>query len=219
MVAEDAMAIAKRLADTVLPEWLVTCTSNSEVNFEVPLATVMSLSLAQFSIERASPQEVMPRLSNIFTAFQQRSRGFQGMTIVRRFAGTMLCAAGLFGQCGTFAAENMIAFAMDCIEIIEDLNVKTYAEHTVQIGIDTGGPIICGVLGDRSGFDIIGRPIHVAQMMRLTAPQNTIQISDATYSHATNTGYPATRRNVSFAGKNYATYLLRSAELSESSPL
>lgn len=52
----------------------------------------------------------------------------------------------------------------------------------VRIGINTGGPLIAGVLGtDKPTFDIIGDPINVASRLQSTDMPGRIQISQATY--------------------------------------
>jgi class 3 adenylate cyclase len=111
----------------------------------------------------------------------------------------------------------VIAFAQNCIEILEDLNVKNYAEFIVQIGIHTGGPMICGVVDGGAGFDVLGGPVKLAGLLQRTAPNNTIQVSEATHAQLSPMASSMGRRIVKVAGKEVATYLIRSAGSSGSS--
>jgi class 3 adenylate cyclase len=211
--AEEARAVARALAHAVVPE---AFTARAEgAAFAVPVATVMVLSLGQFALDHAAPQEIMPRLAGIFVAFERRLRDFPALTKVRVFAETMLCAAGLFAQAPEPAPEEAVAFALNCIEILEDLNVKNYAQYTVQIGIHTGGPITCGAVNE--GFDILGGPVKTAGILQRTAPPNTLHISEATHAQIPPTAYPMARRTVKIGASEFTSYLLRATGSSESS--
>jgi class 3 adenylate cyclase len=49
--------------------------------------------------------------------------------------------------------------------------------------VNTGGPIIAGVLGtDKPVFDIIGDPINIAARLQSTCLPNRVQISEDTYN-------------------------------------
>jgi hypothetical protein len=43
-------------------------------------------------------------------------------------------------------AEELARFALDCLQVLEDMNVELGANSSVRIGINTGGPIIATVL-------------------------------------------------------------------------
>jgi class 3 adenylate cyclase len=83
---------------------------------------------------------------------------------------------------------------------------------SVRIGINTGGPIIAGVLGNENRvFDIIGDAINVAARLQSTSMPNTIQMSSGTQDLIAKRGFPVLKRdNVMLKGKEGAvsTYLL-----------
>jgi class 3 adenylate cyclase len=100
---------------------------------------------------------------------------------------------------------------------MEDFNIKMNTNLSVRIGINTGGPIIAGVLGtDKLAFDIIGDPINVAARLQSTSPPNIIQISTETQSYVAHASYQMTvRRKVFLKGKGECTtYLIRSSNAS-----
>jgi class 3 adenylate cyclase len=75
----------------------------------------------------------------------------------------------------------MVRFAIDALQIIDDMNVKLNSLLAVRIGINTGGPVLAGVLGtDRPTFDIIGDPINIAARLQSTDVPGKIQISETT---------------------------------------
>jgi class 3 adenylate cyclase len=59
-----------------------------------------------------------------------------------------MCAAGLFGNASPqVAVELIVLFAIDCLQRAEDQSVKMDTDLAVRIGINTGRPIIAGLLG------------------------------------------------------------------------
>jgi hypothetical protein len=212
-IAKEAQDVVHRLWTEVMPPEIEA----REHPFAVPVATVIVLSLGQIPLEHSSPQEIMSRLTALFTAFENCAHEFSGITKVRIFGETMVCVAGLFAEVKGDGAEEAIYFAQGCVDVLEDLNVKNYAEFTIQIGIHTGGPIICGVVERRARFDVIGGPIKLARLLQRTAPQNTIQVSEATHAKLSGAAYSMAKRTVKEAGKEFATYLLRSVGSSGSS--
>jgi class 3 adenylate cyclase len=60
-------------------------------------------------------------------------------------------------------------FAPEAIQSLEDINLKLEANLSVRIGVNSGRPIIAGVLGtDKPVFDIIGDPINIAARLQST---------------------------------------------------
>jgi PAS domain S-box-containing protein len=217
IVADEARAVAECLKHAVLPLEIEERVAAGEPAFHVPVATVMSLALAQFNVDHATPQEIMPKLASVFGAFEKRMTEFPEITRVRRFGESLVCVAGLFSEAPGKAADAIVSFAQNCIEILEDINVKSYGQDTVQIGIHTGGPMICGVIDGGYGFDILGEPVTIAAVMQKTAPPNTLQISEATYAHIQPMAMGMTKRTIKTGGKEYVTHLLRAAGSSSNS--
>jgi PAS domain S-box-containing protein len=217
IAAEEAQLIVNKLKNVILPSEIENRTKAEGFVFQVPFASVMSLRLGQFILDHGAPQELMNRLNLIFQAFEKRMKHFTGITKVRVFGTSILYAAGLLSEARACGANDLVAFAQDCIEMLEDLNIKNYAEYTVQIGIHTGGPIICSLVNDGVEFDILGDCVNVAIVMQKTAPPNTLQISDSTYAMLENVTFVQIKRLVTFRGKEYSAHLLRTPGASGSS--
>jgi class 3 adenylate cyclase len=96
-----------------------------------------------------------------------------------------MCAGGLFDPNSppSTHAEQMIRFGLDVLPIIDDINPRLNTLLSVRIGINTGGPLLAGVLGtDKPAFDIIGDPINVAARLQSTDIPGKIHISEDTHA-------------------------------------
>lgn len=86
----------------------------------------------------------------------------------------------------------------------------------VRIGVNSGGPLIAGVLGtDKLLFDIIGDPINVASRLQSTDIPGFVQISQQTYEYvADNESFHIEQRGeVELKGKGkQMTYLVHPHE-------
>ena len=95
-----------------------------------------------------------------------------------------MAAAGLFSPDAQPQehATQVIKFGLDALAELDDNNVKLNANLQIRIGVNTGGPILAGVLGtDKPVFDIIGDPINVAARLQSTDIPGRIQIPQSTY--------------------------------------
>jgi class 3 adenylate cyclase len=120
----------------------------------------------------------------IFCGYDSLLPKYPLITKIKLIGDVYMCGGGLFKpDCEAVChAEEMTRFALDCLQVMEDVNVKLDANLSVRIGINTGGPIIAGVLGtDKPVFDIIGDPINIAARLQSTSIPNQIQVSDETY--------------------------------------
>jgi PAS domain S-box-containing protein len=219
IAAQEAQLVVDMLRTTVIPPEIQKHMSVEGSAFHVPITSIMALRLGQGVFDQLPQQEVMARLTLVFGAFEKRLGQFPGITKVRVFGASILYAAGLFSQECAYGADDLVLFAQDCMELLEDLSIKNYSEYTMQIGIHLGGPIICGLVNDGVEFDIFGGPVDVALIMQKTSPPNTMQISEQAYTKLGNgtSGHP--KRLLTFKGKEYGAYLLRSLEYSSSSSL
>jgi class 3 adenylate cyclase len=157
-----------------------------DISFVVPSATLMFIDIVKFSdyAVHLSPQEIMGNLSMIFCGYDAILPKYPLITKIKLIGDVYMCGGGLFKtDCEPVQhAEEMTRFALDCLQVLEEVNVKLDANLSVRIGINTGGPIIAGVLGtDKPVFDIIGDPINIAARLQSTSIPNRIQVSEETY--------------------------------------
>jgi class 3 adenylate cyclase len=218
--SEKAKAQSEKLLYAILPRGIVTRLNAGEkdVSFTVPEGSVMFIDIVKFSefSQRLSPQAIMGTLAAIFGAFDDRMQSAKAMIKIKLIGDIYMCASGLFDQRNPKEnAEEIVTFGLGCLQTIEDLNMKRDISLKVRIGVNSGGPIIAGILGtDNRVFDIIGDAINIAARLQSTCPENMIQMSEATYQHIAHLGLPVKRRDkVLLKGKGeVSAYLLESID-------
>jgi class 3 adenylate cyclase len=147
----------------------------------------MFIDIQKFSAYAANltPQEIMGNLSLIFGGFDGLLPNYPLITKIKLIGDVYMCAAGLFAPNEPPAAhaEQMVRFALEALHALDSTNVQLGANLAVRIGVNTGGPIIAGVLGtDKPVFDIIGDPINIAARLQSTCIAGRVQISEDTYA-------------------------------------
>jgi PAS domain S-box-containing protein len=215
--AEVAKAQSEKLLYEILPRDIVNRINQQEkdITFVVKSATLMFIDIQKFSQYAANltPQEIMGNLSLIFGGFDSLLPKYPLITKIKLIGDVYMCGAGLFNPDDEPEkhAEQMIRFALEALRVLEETNVKLGANLSVRIGINTGGPIIAGVLGtDKPVFDIIGDPINIAARLQSTCVPGRVQISEDTFSLVRGHGFMIEPRgDVFLKGKgNRPAYLI-----------
>ncbi|OHT07782.1 Adenylate and Guanylate cyclase catalytic domain containing protein [Tritrichomonas foetus] len=186
--AEKAKKQSESLLYQILPRDIVIRLNQGEkdISFTVPSSTIMFVDVVKFSEYAATltPQEIMGNLSLMFSGFDESIAKFELLIKIKLIGDVYMCAGGLFtpDEPPQAHAEQMVKFGIECLSVLEDTNVKLNAVLNVRIGVNTGGPLIAGVLGtDKPIFDIIGDPINIASRLQSTDIPGRIQISEGTY--------------------------------------
>lgn len=127
----------------------------------------------------------MESLSIMFAAFDSSAKKYDLITKIKLIGDIYMAAGGLFSDDEVPAkshAEQVLNFGVDCLNELEDVNIKLNANLQLRVGINTSGPILAGVLGtDKPVFDIIGDPINIAARLQTTDIPGKIQIAKSTY--------------------------------------
>jgi len=186
--AEEAKRKSEELLYQILPRDIVVKLNQGEkdITFVVQSASVMFIDIVKFSEYSAtlSPQEILGNLSQIFSTFDECLAKYPLLTKIKLIGDVYMCASGLFSMNETDAnhAEQIIKFGIEALQQLEELNLKLNANLSIRIGVNSGGPLIAGVLGtDKPVFDIIGDTINVASRLQSTDIAGKIQISQATF--------------------------------------
>jgi class 3 adenylate cyclase len=76
----------------------------------------------------------------------------------------------------------VVDFGLDAIAALEHLNAEINQSLQIRVGINTGGPIVAGVLGmAKLTFEIIGPAINMAQQMEHHGLPMKVHVSRAVY--------------------------------------
>jgi PAS domain S-box-containing protein len=215
--AEVAKRQSEMLLYSILPRSIVARLNAGEkdISFSIPSATVMFIDIVKFSDYAATltPQEIMGNLALVFAGFDEKIAQYERLIKIKLIGDVYMSAGGLFDpeQPPNTHAEQMVRFGLDALKVIEEVNVKLSAALSIRIGINSGGPILAGILGtDKPTFDIIGDPINVAARLQSTDLPGYIQISEETQSLLAGLEFSITPRGeVMLKGKGKTmTYLV-----------
>ena len=127
----------------------------------------------------------MGSLSTLFAAFDKSAKNYELLTKIKLIGDIYMAATGLFADEKVSPkdhAEQILRFGIDCLTELDEVNIKLNANLQLRVGINSGGPLLAGVLGtDKPVFDIIGDPINVAARLQTTDVPGKIQIPKSTY--------------------------------------
>lgn len=186
--AEEAKQQSENLLFQILPRDIVIRLNRGEkdISFVVQSASIGFIDIVKFSeySSTLSPSEIMGTLSYLFGAFDTLLTKFPLITKIKLIGDVYMCASGLFSpdEPPQHHAEQLVRFGLESLQVVEDTNVNMPANLSVRIGLNSGGPLIAGVLGtDKPVFDIIGDPINIASRLQSTDIPGLIQISQSTH--------------------------------------
>ena len=192
MKQKEAVEIAKKKSDElllkILPPDIIRRINRGEkdITMVVPSASVIFIDICQFSAYMAtlSASQLMSNLNAVFTAYDKIVADLPLITKIKLIGDDYMAAAGLFSpdEPPKMHAIQTITFGLRVLDAIEELNEQLNASLAVRIGVNSGGPIIAGVLGtEKPLFDIIGDTINVAARLQSTCIPGNVQISKGTY--------------------------------------
>jgi class 3 adenylate cyclase len=78
--------------------------------------------------------------------------------------------------------KQMVSFGIDIINALRLLNIELHETLRMRVGVNTGGPIVAGVLGiDKPTFDILGPAICLASKMEQKGVPMNVHIPEHLY--------------------------------------
>ena len=177
-----------RLLGSILPPSLVPRVQAGEQNisFAVQSASVSFIDIVEFTPWCASntAAKVMATLNKLFKAFDARVAMRSTLTKIKCIGDCYMCAGGIFSDVNQPAvhATEMIEFGLDAIQAVTDLDEETGEKLRIRVGVNTGGPIVAGVLGiGKPTFEILGPAINMAQQMEHHGVPMQVHISRPVY--------------------------------------
>jgi class 3 adenylate cyclase len=106
------------------------------------------------------------------------------MTKIKCIGDCYMAAGGIFSEVNQPAvhAKEMVEFGLAAIRALGTVNGEVNQSLRIRVGINTGGPIVAGVLGtEKPTFEILGPAINMAQQMEHTGIPMNVHMSRSTY--------------------------------------
>ena len=177
-----------QLLSSILPANLVKRVAAGEKNisFAVQSATILFLDIVEFTPWCASltAAVVMQTLNRLFRMFDARLAPHETMTKIKCIGDCYMAAGGIFSEINQPAvhAKEVCEFGLESIDAIEENNREHDMSLRIRVGINTGGPIVAGVLGtEKPTFEILGPAINMAQQMEHNGVPMKVHISRSVY--------------------------------------
>ena len=187
LIAEERMKSDMLLA-SILPPKLVGRVQSGEkdISFEIQSASIIFMDIVEFTPWCASlkADEVMATLNYLFTTFDQNTSKFQTLTRIKCIGDCYMAAGGIFAEVNQpeLHARESVQFGLDSIQSVRSYNQTSGQSLRIRVGINTGGPLVGGVIGvGKPTFEIIGPAINMAQQMEHCGVPMEVHISRSVY--------------------------------------
>jgi class 3 adenylate cyclase len=215
LISEER-AKSDQLLATILPPSLVKRVQAGEKNisFAVQTASISFIDIVEFTPWCGSlpAATVMSTLNQLFKMFDACVAQRSTLTKIKCIGDCYMCAGGIFAEINQPAvhAKDMVGFGIDAIGALEQLNVMVDQHLKIRVGVNTGGPIVAGVLGiGKPTFEILGPPINMAQQMEHHGVPMLVHVSRAVYELIYGDAFQVKERGpVEIKGGTVITYLV-----------
>jgi class 3 adenylate cyclase len=130
--------------------------------------------------QKVRPAELVAMLNRVFSAFDTLAEQC-GLEKIKTMGDGYLAVAGIpIGRPHHVEAVADMALAMQ--EVIGDLAMETGYPLRLRIGIDTGGPVVAGIIGVRKfAYDLWGDVVNTAARMEAYSLPGCIHVTRAVY--------------------------------------
>ncbi|EAY04508.1 Adenylate and Guanylate cyclase catalytic domain containing protein [Trichomonas vaginalis G3] len=188
ILIQDERTKSDRMLASILPPRLVVRVQAGEknINFAVQSITVVFMDIVSFTPWCGSlpASTVMAALNRIFKEYDSICAMHTTMTKIKCIGDCYMGAGGIFADVNQPAlhAKDVVEFGLECIEGLERVNEEINQKLQIRVGVNTGGPIVAGVLGtDKPTFEILGPAINMAQQMEHHGVPMKVHVSRAVY--------------------------------------
>jgi class 3 adenylate cyclase len=126
----------------------------------------------------------MSTLNSLFKKFDEGIAKGATLTKIKCIGDCYMSAGGIFSELNQPAvhAKDMVSFGLGAIASLEELNGELDQHLRIRVGVNSGGPIVAGVLGiGKPTFEILGPAINMAQQMEHHGVPMQVHISRAVY--------------------------------------
>ena len=187
LIAEERQR-SDLLLTSILPPKLVPRVQAGEkdISFEVQTASVLFMDIVEFTPWCASHEAsfVMTTLNRLFTEFDDLVSRSSTLTRIKCIGDCYMAAGGIFSEMNQpeVHAREAVKFGADAISCVQRVNQEIDQNLRIRVGINTGGPLVAGVIGTgKPTFEIIGPVINMAQQMEHHGVPMQVHISRSVY--------------------------------------
>jgi len=177
-----------KILESILPKKLIGLVQRGEKNisFSVQSATIAFIDIVGFTpwCSDNQPSFIMSTLNKLYNSFDQIITHYPTITKIKCIGDCYMAAGGIFGEINqpSIHSKEMVEFCLEAIESVEAINNEIGQELRIRIGINTGGPLVAGVLGlKKPTFEILGTVINLAQQMESLGIPMQIHITRSVY--------------------------------------
>ncbi|KAK8897579.1 hypothetical protein M9Y10_015538 [Tritrichomonas musculus] len=177
-----------QLLGSILPASLVPRVQAGEKNisFAVQSATIVFMDIVSFTPWCGSlpAEKVMSTLNLLFMKNDKLVAKYPTMTKIKCIGDCYMAAGGVFADVNqpSVHAKEVVNFGLDALDAISELNKELNESLRIRVGINTGGPIVAGVLGiGKPTFEILGPAINMAQQMEHHGVPSQVHVSRSVY--------------------------------------
>lgn len=158
--------------------------------------------------ERMTPEELVRSLNQIFTEFDEIAER-RGLEKIKTIGDAYMVVGGV-PEKREDHAEEVVAMALDMLEVVERHRQAGELPLQIRIGVHTG-PVVAGVIGvKRFSYDVWGDTVNTASRMQTHGVPGTVQISESTYERVRALYEVEARGSVKMKGKGEMKgYLLK----------
>ena len=205
-----------KLLSTILPPSLVSRVQEGEKNisFSVQSASILFSDIVSFTPWCGSlpAEKVMSTLNILFKRFDSILDTKPTMTKIKCIGDCYMAAGGIFAEINQPAlhAKEVVSFAVKSIKEILLINEEIKQNLKIRVGVNTGGPIVAGVLGiGKPTFEILGPAINRAQQMEQNGVPMKVHISMDVYELICGLKFNfCNRRQIEIKNEIVETYLV-----------
>lgn len=218
-LVESEKKKSENLIDSLMPPSIAKRLNDGEtdISFEVQKASIIFASVHNMNdvIANLSAIQCMGFLNKLFSGYDAELHNFPAITKLKTIGNIYMVAGGLFTDSSVNSAQVCVDYSLKMLEIAHEVAEDLNLPFQLKIGVNTGGPINCGILGrTRPVFDIIGDSVNVASRMYSSGLPGCIQVPESTYEDIKFLKYNIKERGeIQIKGKGLRkTYIINPSE-------
>lgn len=173
------------LLESMLPQHMAMSIihGNSDVSFTVDKCCILQANFVSFTTFTASmpATKVLFILNLYFDMFDLEISQFSSITKLKTIGDSYLAISGLFNDDIDKSAIDIVSAALKMMDAVTMINQKYDFAFHLRIGIYTGGPLVCGIIGkEKPLFEVFGQAIELTETLEMASLPDKIHISQST---------------------------------------